>query len=749
MVEPDFRTEEHVTEILQHVRGVRFFEKLTEAEIRAMCRRMTLETFEARELIIKHGDVGNKGYVILSGSVAVQIPSSNALCPRGIHPEKCTCPDRALETVVFLEKGSGFGELALQTDQLRSATIQASEPTETLAVTREDYEKIAGTQHKQFMEQRVDFLRGCPRIGEALEQGIIALQELAVMASCLNERSLSGSEMVVHQGNHADQIIFVRSGRLAVLRCIDLDACRAEQAKLGNKNQLQSSTTTGQMAFTGVESQNRTLSINLAKSIGDMKRQQREAAYDALNNRLSLTQTLQLPGAKKAFTEQFHVPLQQAARTSSMPASNAIQSKTLTMQSNSESEDESREDHAGRWKPPTAATQQALVGNAFRNAKLPSVGTTAKDAQKPILAKSIAEGAKSTQQHIQSQGRKSLLDEGKTSRKKFLLRIGTVSAYQSFGDQQVCTGQEVYPGSLVCDPIAEIFTLSKNDILRRLPKRLYNALFTYKVGEADNPPDYLLFEMLQQTERFNKYSHSLVNEAMRKQSQTHSFQQSSRQSWQSGRVDAVANLQFLGIDPSSPLGQKLLVTPEKRALSARGKALSQTDQQHFSQSDARFLRKVDIIGRDPRLQASLIASGHRGQIRNAEGLDPNAFHFEQGWLNLRKNPISLDFGDDDLDNPKHLRPSTAPWHAPAASPQARCSDTEADRPWRTNGRPVSSASSGVHPAAHGQGRYSPHTSGLPAIEEVGTLSALNATVSTPVTPPTIATHHNRRSVAFT
>ena len=51
-----------------------------------------------------------------------------------------------METVVFLEKGMGFGELALQSDQPRSATIQTTERTELLITKKADYETYAGGQ---------------------------------------------------------------------------------------------------------------------------------------------------------------------------------------------------------------------------------------------------------------------------------------------------------------------------------------------------------------------------------------------------------------------------------------------------------------------------------------------------------------------------------------------------------------------------------------------------------------------------
>merc|ERR1719453_2870351 len=61
-------------------------------------------------------------------------------------------------------------------------------------------------------------------------------------------------------------------------------------------------------------------------------------------------------------------------------------------------------------------------------------------------------------------------------KKQKLLRVGTVGPFQYFGDKQVCANT-VYPVTLLSDPVAEIYVMSKHDILRRLPKKLFSALF--------------------------------------------------------------------------------------------------------------------------------------------------------------------------------------------------------------------------------------------------------------------------------
>ncbi|CAE7200958.1 Rapgef4 [Symbiodinium natans] len=141
---PDERSEDNINDVLEFVRDVKFFAKLTNLQQKSLCKTMTIESFDPRQNIFEVGDVGDKYYIILTGSVSVQVPVPNTPCPNGIHTVRCDCKNRPLETTVFLAKGSGFGELALQSDQPRSATIFTGEKTEVLVITRDDYEMYVG-----------------------------------------------------------------------------------------------------------------------------------------------------------------------------------------------------------------------------------------------------------------------------------------------------------------------------------------------------------------------------------------------------------------------------------------------------------------------------------------------------------------------------------------------------------------------------------------------------------------------------
>ena len=66
------------------------------------------------------GDVATAWYVILSGSVTVQISKTGRIEDSFV--------------IKTINKGEGFGELALVNDALRSATIVTCEDTELLRV---------------------------------------------------------------------------------------------------------------------------------------------------------------------------------------------------------------------------------------------------------------------------------------------------------------------------------------------------------------------------------------------------------------------------------------------------------------------------------------------------------------------------------------------------------------------------------------------------------------------------------------
>ncbi|MGB9275704.1 MAG: cyclic nucleotide-binding domain-containing protein, partial [Terrimicrobiaceae bacterium] len=79
------------------------------------------EHFEAGETVFANGDFGDKVYFIVSGGADVE---------------------REGEFVAKLHSGDVFGEAALISNQPRNATIRATAPLDTVAVSREAFQQL-------------------------------------------------------------------------------------------------------------------------------------------------------------------------------------------------------------------------------------------------------------------------------------------------------------------------------------------------------------------------------------------------------------------------------------------------------------------------------------------------------------------------------------------------------------------------------------------------------------------------------
>eukprot|EP00928_Gymnodinium_smaydae_P053088 TRINITY_DN37166_c0_g1_i1.p1 TRINITY_DN37166_c0_g1~~TRINITY_DN37166_c0_g1_i1.p1 ORF type:complete len:771 (+),score=176.52 TRINITY_DN37166_c0_g1_i1:119-2431(+) len=650
-LEPDDRTEEHITDIVESVKDVKFFSRLSTLQQRSLCRHMTLEKFQAEETVFSLGDRGEELYIILSGSVRVQVQSQTTPCPAGIHADKCDCPGRPLETAVYLERGTGFGELSLQSDVPRSASIVAAENTELLVVTRTNYEKYAGQLHRQFIEQRVRFLRQCPRIEEALQRCLVSPQDVAAMANCLNESQLSGSEIVVRQGEPVEHMIFVRSGKLAMVRAVDPDKAREERAQ--QAAQRGGTTRTRRSIVAGREDERRQtvgridpivpqeqtqqqLACNLAKAMLAMKKEDRDQRANALmkdiNKGKEETKSVTIADSRPSVEES---PGDAAAASSGAAEAEARSGVGKAM-----------------WGKLKSGFKQAQVIKGLSGTSAPAEEQSDKDEVKKTDAMAHlnqfteVQAARRVYTDMQTKAlrekRKSMLvnTRGATKHKQLaaaaavttrtvLLRIGTISPFQYFGDQQIGNNQ-VYPVSLVSDPVAEIYMMTKHDILRRLPRKMLAALFE---PEGDCvPSDVQLTDMHRQTLRWEAFRKSLHGDSLGSQRRQAS-------------LNAAANYEFLGMSAKEEEEKHANIT-SRRVYAA----LTLKDQENFSQTSARFLRRFDAMRADPRLRRALAKAGldRRKDLSDclvdnpSEESDPMKFHFEMHWSKLRKDPISLD-----------------------------------------------------------------------------------------------------------
>lgn len=107
------------------LKKVPIFRMLGKDSIDFIVERLKFKTFQSGDKIIKTGDVGEEMYIIISGKTDVIIG--------GAGKE---------QVVATLGSGDYFGEMALLTDEPRSATIVAVEPCETFVLFKNEFDVI-------------------------------------------------------------------------------------------------------------------------------------------------------------------------------------------------------------------------------------------------------------------------------------------------------------------------------------------------------------------------------------------------------------------------------------------------------------------------------------------------------------------------------------------------------------------------------------------------------------------------------
>jgi PPM family protein phosphatase len=114
----------HRTEVvlkLQTLRHVSLFQPLTLKELVQVMNRLTAQSYEPGERIIREGDPGDGLYVLLEGCVEVT---------------------RGGSELAVLGSGTHFGEMALLNERPRSATVTARDRTRLMKMSREAFNDL-------------------------------------------------------------------------------------------------------------------------------------------------------------------------------------------------------------------------------------------------------------------------------------------------------------------------------------------------------------------------------------------------------------------------------------------------------------------------------------------------------------------------------------------------------------------------------------------------------------------------------
>ena len=111
---------------IQFLKTVPFFDRLSNRQLKTVSGIMFERSYDTDESIFEEGQPGAALFLILDGKIAIEI-----------YRETSTT------RLAVLESGAFFGEMALLDDTPRSANARALEPTQTLALYRNDLNDLA------------------------------------------------------------------------------------------------------------------------------------------------------------------------------------------------------------------------------------------------------------------------------------------------------------------------------------------------------------------------------------------------------------------------------------------------------------------------------------------------------------------------------------------------------------------------------------------------------------------------------
>jgi CRP-like cAMP-binding protein len=191
------REPSEIAELLRLTRAVRFFQSLSEAMREQLCQVMTVEDMAAGSVVFEQGTEGTTFYVILSGSVDVNVRDA-------ISGTTFTA------TQLFL--GDSFGELALVNNALRGATIVCVQDCSFLKIEKKDYEKILSKMQQAELEERADFLATMPIFHTWTRSSLKSLGQV------MSTKSVPRNTIIIKQGDEPDGLYFVRKGTCVVLK---------------------------------------------------------------------------------------------------------------------------------------------------------------------------------------------------------------------------------------------------------------------------------------------------------------------------------------------------------------------------------------------------------------------------------------------------------------------------------------------------------------------------------------------------
>ncbi|CAK80344.1 unnamed protein product (macronuclear) [Paramecium tetraurelia] len=169
------------------------------------------------EIIFKQGDQGDMFYIVLQGTVSIQIniPQEDVFVPK---------------EVATITEGGSFGELALQSSQARTATSISVTDCHFATIDKTTYKQLIGDYNKNQLDQKIAFLSKYPWFQQW------SLREMKMLAYELNEKLYDYGDKIILK-NH---IGMINNGQVELKRVIEKRGIQDHPMKISKlmKHQL-------------------------------------------------------------------------------------------------------------------------------------------------------------------------------------------------------------------------------------------------------------------------------------------------------------------------------------------------------------------------------------------------------------------------------------------------------------------------------------------------------------------------------
>ncbi|CAD8137303.1 unnamed protein product [Paramecium octaurelia] len=203
------RTQFEIEILKKATKHIVYFQKLAEKDQGVLLwerclRKMSYTSLRKGETLFREGDVGTTFYIILQGRVSIHKRMFLGDC----YQEK---------ELIQMSDGQAFGELALENNEPRSASITAVIPTHLAVLDAEDYMVIKKTVINQ---QRQLYFEEFAKLSIFKDWKFMSIKSLFDVMK-LNKFRLNHT--VYKEGDPSNEVYFIQTGEFKVIKCLRMN----------------------------------------------------------------------------------------------------------------------------------------------------------------------------------------------------------------------------------------------------------------------------------------------------------------------------------------------------------------------------------------------------------------------------------------------------------------------------------------------------------------------------------------------